>query len=137
VTDASVPLKNHEGDAVGVLQLINARDPESGEVASFSEADQRLVESLTASERPYKKTMTQALTILGRTRLHNRIDPDLFDVFVREKVYLRYAERFLKSEQIDGGRRYPGPRLRRLEGQSCEASHKCESLLIDSRSHLY
>jgi hypothetical protein len=29
------------------------------------------------------------------------IDPDLFDVFVREKVYLAYAERFLDTKQID------------------------------------
>lgn len=60
-------------------------------------------EALTASERPYKRamTLTQALSILGRMRLDNHIDPDLFDVFVREKVYLRYAKRFLKPTQID------------------------------------
>jgi hypothetical protein len=29
------------------------------------------------------------------------IDPDLFDVFVRERVYLRYAEQFLDPWQID------------------------------------
>ena len=43
----------------------------------------------------------QALDILGRMRLDNHVDPDLFDVFVREKVYLHYAERFLDPEQID------------------------------------
>jgi len=30
-----------------------------------------------------------------------RICPDLFDVFVRKRVYRRYAERFLDKEQID------------------------------------
>jgi hypothetical protein len=34
-------------------------------------------------------------------RLDNHVDPDLFDVFVRDKVYLRYADRFLDPEQID------------------------------------
>ena len=29
------------------------------------------------------------------------IDPDLFDIFVRKKVYLRYAEQFLDPDQID------------------------------------
>ena len=29
------------------------------------------------------------------------IDPDLFDIFVREKVYLQYAQQFLDPEQID------------------------------------
>jgi hypothetical protein len=34
-------------------------------------------------------------------RLNGHIDPDLFDVFVRRKIYLRYAEMFLDKEQID------------------------------------
>ena len=60
-------------------------------------------EALTAKDRPYKpgKTLTEALTILGRMKVTGHVDPDLFDVFVREKVYLRYAEQFLDPEQID------------------------------------
>jgi HD-GYP domain-containing protein (c-di-GMP phosphodiesterase class II) len=62
-----------------------------------------IFEALTAKDRPYKKgkTLTEALTILGRFKLNGHIDPDLFDIFIREKVYLRYAEQFLDSEQID------------------------------------
>jgi len=62
-----------------------------------------IFEALTARDRPYKKPMSlsQALTILGRMRLDNHVDGDLFDVFVRERVYLAYAERFLRPEQID------------------------------------
>lgn len=60
-------------------------------------------EALTAGDRPYKKGMplSQALTILGKMKLGNHIDPDLFDIFINEKVYLRYAEKFLDKEQID------------------------------------
>ena len=29
------------------------------------------------------------------------MDPDLFDVFIREEIYLDYAKRFLEPEQID------------------------------------
>jgi HD-GYP domain-containing protein (c-di-GMP phosphodiesterase class II) len=60
-------------------------------------------EALTAGDRPYKKPMplSQALTILGRMKENNHIDPDLFDVFIHEKVYLQYAKRFLSPEQID------------------------------------
>jgi len=60
-------------------------------------------EALTAKDRPYKrgKTLTEALNILGRMKLTGHIDPDLFDVFVREKVYLRYADQFLDPAQID------------------------------------
>ncbi|MCP5150535.1 MAG: GAF domain-containing protein [Ectothiorhodospiraceae bacterium] len=62
-----------------------------------------IFEALTAADRPYKDPMplSQALAILGRMKTDHHVDPDLFDVFVREKVYLRYAERFLPPEQID------------------------------------
>jgi hypothetical protein len=33
--------------------------------------------------------------------LNGHIDPELFDVFVRGRIYLRYAEMFLDKEQID------------------------------------
>jgi len=62
-----------------------------------------IFEALTAKDRPYKrgKTLTESLNILGRFRLNGHIDPDLFDIFVRRKVYMRYAEQFLDREQID------------------------------------
>jgi len=62
-----------------------------------------IFEALTAGDRPYKKAMTlsQALTILGRMKLENHIDPDLYDVFMWEKVYQKYADEFLQAEQCD------------------------------------
>ncbi len=62
-----------------------------------------IFEALTAKDRPYKqgKTLTESLTILGKFKLGGHIDPDLFDVFIREKVYLAYANQFLSPEQID------------------------------------
>ena len=44
----TVPMKNHDRELIGVLQLINARDPETGEVIAFSAADQSLAESLAS-----------------------------------------------------------------------------------------
>src|SRR3954465_2889994 len=44
----TVPMKNHENEIIGVLQLINAHDPSSGEVVAFSPSDQRLAESLAS-----------------------------------------------------------------------------------------
>ncbi|WP_200881907.1 HD family phosphohydrolase [Nitrincola sp. A-D6] len=60
-------------------------------------------EALTAKERPYKEPMklSQALMIMGRMVEDNHLDPDLFAVFVEERVYLRYAEIHLQPEQID------------------------------------
>jgi HD-GYP domain-containing protein (c-di-GMP phosphodiesterase class II) len=62
-----------------------------------------IFEALTAKDRPYKKgkTLSESLEILGKFSLNGHIDPDLFDVFVRKKVYRRYAELFLDKEQID------------------------------------
>ncbi|MBV9190994.1 MAG: GAF domain-containing protein [Betaproteobacteria bacterium] len=62
-----------------------------------------IFEALTAKDRPYKKgkTLSESLEILGRMRMNQHVDPDLFDIFVRRKVYRRYAEMFLDKEQID------------------------------------
>jgi HD-GYP domain-containing protein (c-di-GMP phosphodiesterase class II) len=60
-------------------------------------------EALTAKDRPYKKAMSlsKSLTILGRMKLEHHVDPDLFDVFMWDKVYLKYAKAHLDPEQID------------------------------------
>jgi HD-GYP domain-containing protein (c-di-GMP phosphodiesterase class II) len=60
-------------------------------------------EALTARDRPYKPGMSlrRALTILESMRDEGHIDADLFEVFVREKVYLRYGAEYLDPEQID------------------------------------
>jgi HD-GYP domain-containing protein (c-di-GMP phosphodiesterase class II) len=62
-----------------------------------------IFEALTSKDRPYKKakTLSESLYILGNMKLNHHIDPDLFDIFVREKIYLKYAEQFLEPEQID------------------------------------
>lgn len=60
-------------------------------------------EALTAKDRPYKKAMplSKALTILGRMKLDHHVDPDLFDIFIWEKIYLKYANEHLAPEQVD------------------------------------
>ena len=62
-----------------------------------------IAEALTASDRPYKKAMplSQSLKILGRMKVDNHIDPDLFDVFMHDQVYLKYARQYLAPKQID------------------------------------
>jgi HD-GYP domain-containing protein (c-di-GMP phosphodiesterase class II) len=62
-----------------------------------------IFEALTAKDRPYKpgKTLSDSLAILGKMKVGGHIDPDLFDIFVRDKVYMRYAREFLDPEQID------------------------------------
>jgi len=62
-----------------------------------------IFEALTAKDRPYKKAMSlsRSLTILGKMKLEEHIDPDLFDVFIWDKVYFKYAKEHLAPEQID------------------------------------
>lgn len=62
-----------------------------------------IFEALTAVDRPYKKgkLLSESLNIMAGMCKGAHIDPELFGLFVREKIYLSYAERFLRSEQID------------------------------------
>ncbi|WP_371322783.1 HD domain-containing phosphohydrolase [Dechloromonas sp. ZY10] len=62
-----------------------------------------IFEALTASDRPYKKakTLSEAIHILYGFKKDQHIDSELFDLFLTSGIYLRYAERFLRPEQID------------------------------------
>jgi HD-GYP domain-containing protein (c-di-GMP phosphodiesterase class II) len=62
-----------------------------------------IFEALTARDRPYKKgkTLSESLHILGKFALNGHIDPDLFDIFVREKVYLKFGRNNLDPSQLD------------------------------------
>ncbi len=62
-----------------------------------------IFEALTAGDRPYKpgKTVSQALFILKKMKEEQHIDPDLYDTFIEQKIYLQYAQKFLSPAQID------------------------------------
>ncbi|MET0014275.1 MAG: HD domain-containing phosphohydrolase [Sedimenticola sp.] len=60
-------------------------------------------EAITAHDRPYRDPiqLSNALKILCRMRLDNHLDGKLVDLFIREKIYLKYAKKFLHPSQID------------------------------------
>ncbi|WP_373975900.1 GAF domain-containing protein [Chitinibacter sp. SCUT-21] len=60
-------------------------------------------EALTARDRPYKDGMklSMALQILTRMARERHVDLDLFKVFLTERVWFDYAQRFLNESQID------------------------------------
>jgi HD-GYP domain-containing protein (c-di-GMP phosphodiesterase class II) len=62
-----------------------------------------IFEALTAHDRPYKHAMkiSEALRILGNFSNNGHVDPDLYAVFVKQKVYLEYARNYLDPAQID------------------------------------
>jgi HD-GYP domain-containing protein (c-di-GMP phosphodiesterase class II) len=55
----SIPLTNHQGEIIGILQLINALDPESKEIIEFDSVSQRFAEALAS----------QAATVLTKQQL--------------------------------------------------------------------
>jgi HD-GYP domain-containing protein (c-di-GMP phosphodiesterase class II) len=67
-----VPLRNHEDDIIGVLQLINAREPSSKETIPFSIDAQELVTAL-ASQAAVAITNAQLIADLSH----------LFDAFIQ------------------------------------------------------
>ena len=60
-------------------------------------------EALTATDRPYKKPMklSMVLNILGKMTQESHLDSDIFQVFISEATYMKYAEEHLEKEQID------------------------------------
>ena len=60
-------------------------------------------EALTARDRPYKegKALSMAMRIMGFMKNDAHVDPFLFELFVKEKIYLKYAEKYLAKEQLD------------------------------------
>lgn len=55
-----IPMENHEHEIIGVLQLLNAKDPHSGEVTAFSPLGLAAVQSL-ASQAAVALTNTQLI----------------------------------------------------------------------------
>ncbi len=67
----TVPMKNHENEIIGVLQLINSTHPKTGEIQAFSPSDERLAESLAS----------QAAIALTNRMLINQLE-ELFESFI-------------------------------------------------------
>ena len=67
----AIPMKNHENEIIGVLQLINAQDPQTDEVVPFMATDQRLAEALAS----------QAAIVLTNNKLNLALR-DLLEKFI-------------------------------------------------------
>lgn len=87
-----IPMRNHENKVIGVLQLLNARNPETGEIHSFSKDYENIIASLAS----------QAAVSLTNTQL------------IRELKDLLYA--FIQSigTAIDAKSPYTGGHIRRV-----------------------
>jgi HD-GYP domain-containing protein (c-di-GMP phosphodiesterase class II) len=61
-----LPLKNHENEVVGVLQLLNAKNPETGQTIAFSAESERLSKSVASQAAV---AITNALLISDMEKL--------------------------------------------------------------------
>ncbi len=60
-------------------------------------------EAITAKDRPYKKgkKLSEAMTIMRDMVKDRHLDANLFDLFIRERIYLDYALKELDPRQVD------------------------------------
>jgi HD-GYP domain-containing protein (c-di-GMP phosphodiesterase class II) len=63
-----------------------------------------IFEALTAKDRPYKKgrTLAEVMEVLSDMVKDRHVDPDLFALFVRERIHLVYARRELPDHGEEG-----------------------------------
>ena len=62
-----------------------------------------MFEALTAADRPYKppKSLSESLGIMASMCRGGHLDPELFQYFLRSRVWLDYARTFMRPGQID------------------------------------
>lgn len=103
----AVPMRNHEGDTIGILELINALDPVTGEIIDFDEFTQRYTETLASL----------AATVLTKQQLINDLE-GMFETLIQ-----------LIAIAIDEASPYTGRHCRRLPELTmliAEAAHKTD-----------
>jgi CheY-like chemotaxis protein len=97
----TIPLKNHAGHVIGVLQLINAKHRERGEVVAFDETLQKMIESLSAlatvvleayiREQRLEKKIQELRIVIDETKKQSQVaeitESEYFQS-LREKVQL-------------------------------------------------
>ena len=63
-------------------------------------------EGMSAPDRPYRKkkmTLSQVLKIMESMSKDGEIDPDLFEIFKRNKIHLTYGRKYLDESLVDCG----------------------------------
>ncbi|MFN3821135.1 MAG: HD domain-containing phosphohydrolase [bacterium] len=97
-----IPMTDHEGTIIGVLQLLNAQDPKTGEVIPFPEEVKELSQSLAS----------QAAVAITNARLIQELQ-NLFDSFIR-----------VIAEAIDEKSPYTGGHIERVANLTMAIAEK-------------
>ncbi len=97
-----VPMRDHEGEIIGVLQLINAQNPETGEVVAYDERNQDLTKALAS----------QAAVAITNARLIKELQ-ELFEAFSQSI-----------AEAIDQKSPYTGGHIERVANLTMDIARK-------------
>lgn len=62
-----------------------------------------IFEALTAADRPYKtpKTLSECIRIMSFMKQDGHICPDLFELLLTSGIYMEYAKKYMREEQLD------------------------------------
>lgn len=110
-----VPMKNHENDIIGVLQLLNAQDPQTGKVINFSSESQRMTESLAS----------QAAVALSNNRLIHDLE-NLLESFITSI-----------ATAIDEKSPYTGGHVQRVAELTLTIAEKINNVTEGPYAHVY
>ena len=98
----NIPMRDHEGEIIGLLQLINAQDPETGETIAFPSEYVELTASLAS----------QAAVAITNTRLIHDLQ-NLFESFIQTI-----------ATAIDEKSHYTGGHISRVANLTMEIAHR-------------
>ena len=102
----TIPLENKDGTVIGVLQLINAKDPKTGEIVPFKDDDvlEALVLLATAAldgyirEAALRREIAQLKIEIDQSRRNKQVD-EITDTKVFRDLKTRAEEMRTKSKQ--------------------------------------
>jgi HD-GYP domain-containing protein (c-di-GMP phosphodiesterase class II) len=108
------PLRNHENDIIGVLQLLNALDPATGDVINFSSESQEIILSLAS----------QAAVALSNSRLIHDLE-NLLESFIKTI-----------ATTIDEKSPYTGGHIRRVADLTMAIAEKINETTLKPFTHV-
>jgi sigma-B regulation protein RsbU (phosphoserine phosphatase) len=108
VSTFTVPLKDHTGKVIGVLQLFNAQDPDSGEVIPFDAYQQLVVESLASqaavalNTQELLRRQEELLRFEHDVRVGRQIQADFLPRALPQVPGWEIAARFQPAREVAG-----------------------------------
>ena len=108
ISSLTVPLKNHLDEVLGVLQLFNAQDPETGQVVPFGAYEQLVVESLASqaavilNNQMLLQSQQEWLKFERDLHIGHRIQVDFLPKELPEVSGWEIAARFHPAREVAG-----------------------------------